>query len=85
MTKRNFYIFCTVILVLLLAFIIFALSTGSYWGDLYGSQGQNSFLMGVYAALLFAGAIAGGIYLGKAWWKLVYIDKKRWHHRLKKK
>jgi hypothetical protein len=85
--KRNFYIFCTVILCLLINFIFFAVTTTSYLQNLleYRLTAQSKLLIGLYAALLLSLGIIEGLSLGRIWWRLVYVEKKHWKNLFNKK
>jgi hypothetical protein len=93
--KRSFYIFMTVILGLLLSFILHALIEMLYINHLIsiGKLPQGSYPLGLYwcalpdwtyYSLLVLG-IVGGYFLGVNWWRIVYIEKRHWKNRIKKK
>ena len=85
--KRNFYIFCTVVLCLLINFIFFSVTVTSYLQNVleYRMTAQSNLLIGLYAALLFSLGILEGLSLGRAWWQIVYVEKKHWRNWFNKK
>ncbi|MDD3607624.1 MAG: hypothetical protein PHQ20_02405 [Candidatus Moranbacteria bacterium] len=85
----------TVILGLLLSFILHALIEVFYINHLLsiGKSPQGNYFLGVGWCALPSWAqyslpglgIIGGYFLGVNWWKVVYIEKRHWKNRIKKK
>ena len=85
--KRTFYIFCTVILFLLINLIFFSVTVTAYLQNVLNYQitPQSTLLIQLYATLLFVLGILGGVSLGRIWWQLVYVEKKHWRNLFNKK
>ncbi|OGF24838.1 hypothetical protein A2331_04825 [Candidatus Falkowbacteria bacterium RIFOXYB2_FULL_34_18] len=84
--KRNFYILMTIVLMLELSFLAHSLIE-RYYIDLVLEKGEtlnNTFFFGfLYCVLpwwvqysLLILAVTGGYFLGKFWWRIVYIEKR---------
>jgi hypothetical protein len=81
--KKSFYIFLTIILGLMLAMIAHSLLEVWYldWAgrnsiEIIWSHGC-AFPAYFNYGLFVIGAI-GGYFLGQTWWRIVYIEKRRW-------
>ena len=84
--KKAFYVFCTMILGVLISLIILTLLERAFLVQII-SEGQEipaqinflglSFFLPMIVVYLFfvLGAI-GGVMMGFRWWQLVYVDKK---------
>jgi len=93
--KRNVYILSWVILGLLLSMLVHAFAEVRYIDYLlsHGIAPEDHTFFGlaycalpvwVQSGLLLAGAV-GGFYAGVYFWKVVYIEKRRWHRYGKKR
>jgi hypothetical protein len=72
--KRKFYIFCVMVLCALLA-SLFYMYFEYLMIKIYGSypSGSAPILTLAIIFILIAG-IFGGFFLGRTWWRIVYID-----------
>lgn len=87
--KRTIYYCCTVVLGLLLSFLAHAAVEILYiklqesrhvdiiWHKFLGFAGLCALPMWLEYALLIAGIIFG-YWLGTVWWRIVYIEHRRW-------
>ena len=93
MLKKKFYIFCTIILTTILSFLLHAVIEFYYIRcALIGgiALDNTKFLGSLYCVLpwwisysLLLGGFVGGYFLGQAWWRIVYVEKRHW--RMKNK
>lgn len=93
--KKGIYISLTIFLGLLLSFILHALAEVFYLNYAFANnlKIEASYFLGVgWCALPIwvqytfpVLGIAGGYFLGKYWWNLVYVKKKHWRFRKNKK
>lgn len=78
--KRRVYLFAVIILGVLLSFIAHALIEINYLNSSFSQNKIVTFYGGcalppVFSiALLVLGAV-GGFFLGRVWWRLVYVDR----------
>jgi len=72
-SKRIVYLIVSTVLGFLLGFIAYALIEIGYW-DAVGGQGNSDSLYVLETIFLTVGAI-GGFFLGRFWWRMVYIDR----------
>jgi hypothetical protein len=83
--KQTIYLAAAIVLGLLLSFLAHVFIEMEYlaWADSAGKvvafYGSCALHPALRAALWLAGGI-GGFYLGRYWWRLVYIDR-RWVNR----
>lgn len=88
--KKQIYIFCTIILGVILGTILHAVLEMGYIA-LYAKDPvkyglgltwrEILWVHYVYTAALLILGIIGGYFLGQRWWRIVYIEKKHWYMR----
>lgn len=93
--KKTIYIILTIFLGLMLSFIIHAFVEVAYIKSALssGAEIQGTYFLGVgWCALPYWAqytfpilGIVGGYFLGRYWWKVVYIEKRHWWFRRKQK
>jgi len=93
--KKTIYIILTIFLGLLLSFILHALVELVYINIMLarGLEVQGSYFLGVgWCALPIwvqytfpAMGIIGGYFLGKTWWRIVYVEHRHWRFAKNKK
>jgi len=67
--KKAIYILLTIVLCVMLFFILHSVVAMPTWAQ--------------YIVLVL-GAV-GGYFLGQYWWKVVYIQRRHWYFRMKKR
>lgn len=92
--KRTVYIILTIIIGIIVSFVLHAFVEMWYlnwaednghvivWASPFGN-GSCALPLYVNYGLLVLGAI-GGYFLGRWWWKIVYIEKRHWHRKINK-
>jgi hypothetical protein len=88
--KKKIYIFFTILLGILLSIIVhglaeswyinFSLERGIYLEPV-GFLGRVCYLPFYMSALLLLAGLVGGYFLGKNWWRIVYVEKRHWRMR----
>ena len=91
--KKTVYLCLTVILVSLLMLILHSYLELWYIDAIYASSGVypqptvflrlSSYLPPAVPYILIVVSVAGGLLLGRWWWRIVYVEKRHW--RLKKR
>lgn len=92
--KKTIYLLLTIVLVSLLMLILHSYLELWYINAIYASSGVfpepniflqlSSYLPPAVPIILMVIAVAGGLLLGRWWWRIVYIEKRHWRW-LKKK
>lgn len=88
--KKQIYIFLTMVFWVLLAVILYGLadilyigllaenfskySLGLSWDGVYMAQ----YIFMIFLAIL---GIIGGYFLGQSWWRIIYVEKRRWRFK----
>lgn len=87
MNKRTFYIALCIFLGLMLGFLLHTVVEVAIIGQLvissdirpFGVTWVNWFrLHALWTVITTVGGVIGGYYLGVTWWRIVYIEKRRW-------
>ena len=85
--KRTIYIILTILLGLLLARIVHGLAEIWLLGEMssagelpvaYVFLGMQSYLPPYFSVGLFSFSLIGGYFLGQTWWRIIYIEHRRW-------
>lgn len=85
--KKTIYILLTILLMLLLSIILHWLIEYFYINylisnDLIGNIPNRSCLLPRWLQCgLPIAAVIGGFFLGRHWWRIVYIEKRHWRFR----
>jgi len=88
--KKQIYIFCAMILGVLLTTILHAFLEMWYISLFvanpakYGlglSWSQILMVHYIYTALFLVLGIVGGYFLGQEWWRIVYVEKRYWRFK----
>lgn len=75
--KRPIYLFCSVIFGFFLAVLIWGLVELNFtWMGISDFWARPDFL----AAFLILGA-AFGFFIGRVWWRIVYVEHRHWRMR----
>jgi len=86
-TKKQIYIFLTMVLGVLLTTILHAVMEIFYIGLLAENFAKYSLGLNwnaiyiihyIFTIVLVALGIIGGYFLGQRWWQIVYIEKRHW-------
>ncbi|MEK7576693.1 MAG: hypothetical protein AAB482_03275 [Patescibacteria group bacterium] len=93
LVKRRFYLFCTIILGVLLLSIVHAIVEMWYINllvsdfDMYGfrlSWSQWFLVHNVLSVALWIFGAWFGYWLGIRWWQIVYVERRHWLFRKRK-
>jgi len=83
--KKAFYLFCCVILGILLSFILHVIIELPIIFIMVSDMSRYSFGLSwnewmaihwVFTALMMVAGIVFGYWIGKRWWQYIYVDKK---------
>jgi len=93
--KKSIYLFLTIILVFLLMLILHSFLELWFINGYFAMNGKypetavylqlSSYLPPAIPLFLLAVTVFGGYFLGQTWWRIVYVEKRHWRFRLKKK
>lgn len=88
--KRDFYLFCSVLLGFLISFLVHAGIEIWYIGRLVDDFATYSFgfswstwfvIHDVASVILALAGVLGGYGVGERWWQIVYVEKRHWLFR----
>jgi len=84
--KKKIYTVLTIILCLTLVFYLYEVAQINYiiWVVPRGDAPQYLYLFDIAWGVASIGAIIGGYFLSKVWWRIVYIEKRHRHNIFKK-